>query len=317
LKKWMIAFFFNTLSLQAAALVDAREVKIIFYSQAKVVKGQKIVLDDLGFVDGGKAEESLILGKTMIFPRLEFQGSLAVMPGSEIGRAFKVNAVIPTGTQLRLILPEQIELQTSETILPEARVENQIRYQASRLCEDCRVTVKDLKIPYASVADGPADWDLDLNSLKRGGAVLLPLKSQASSKKFWISAYVQLEKQGFAMKRGLPAGSSLTTEDVEKKWIDITFAKDELASENEVLGQILQKFLTIHTAIYRTDLRKVFAVRKGQSLRVKSGYGALEVSRDVIADENGYVGDLIRLRVPESKITLTGKVMGTLEARIE
>lgn len=316
MKRWMIAFILNSLSLQAAAETN-REVKIIFYSQAKIVKNQKVVLDDLGFVDGAKADESMSLGNTQIFPRIEFQGTTAVLPGSEVGRAFKINAQAPVGTELRLVLPEQIELQSTETILPQARVENQIRYQASRLCEDCRITIKDLKVPYSSATDVTADWDLDLNSLKRGGAVLLPLRSDASTKKYWVSAFVQLEKEGYVMKRGLPSGSALAPEDIEKRWIDITFAKDELATESEVRGQILQKFLTIHTAIYRTDLRKVFAIRKGQSLRVKSGYGALEVSRDVIADENGYVGDLIRLRVPDSKITLTGKVMGTLEARIE
>lgn len=315
-----------TLSLTIAMLIDLaysadlnkNELRISVLSTVQVIKDRPILLADLATVDGGSPASNLSLYQTTIFPRVDFLGKTGTLPGIEVGRAIRAALDASVGSELRVILPEAIELNAAETILPPQRVEALIRAELLAQCGECRVTLRDIKLPSLKESQaGSEDFQLNLSSGLKPGSFMVSAVSVASGQKLWITGFATVEKLALVSKRMIPLGDRISIEDFEQKWVDTTFAKDGLVSAASLAGMIAARSISLNQPLYRKDVRLSYAIKKGQVVRAFSGKGDLEVSRELIAEQSGYVGELIRLRAAETKKTIMGRVLDSEKARVE
>lgn len=293
---------------------DSHEMKVIITSRIEVPAHRAVVLDDLAVLDGVSPDQGEALGETVIFPALK-AADTNTYAGAEVARLVKEKLSLPAGAALRTIVPEVVEIRAIPGALNPAVVERQIHRAAARWCAECRLTVHDLKLPNGALAAEGKTWDVDYGRVTRGGSLLIPVK--AGNEAFWITGALKVEREGYVLQRAIPAGGSIPTDGAEARWLDITFAKDALATRDEIATQITQRALAMGSPILKSDLKRVFAVKKGQIVRAVSGTDVLEVSRQLVAEDNGYVGEVIRLKNPENQKIVSGKVMDEQSARVE
>lgn len=315
-----------TLSLSVAMLADlafssepaSQLVKVIVYSQADVLKDKSVTLADLALLEGELKNGGKDLYAKEIYPRVDFLGKQGTLPGVEVGRALRAAIGQSEDTDYQIVLPEAVELTSSQTLVPHKRVEALIRAELTSLCQSCRVTIRDLKIPALGVdAATGKSWEFSARGLSRGGSFLLPLTSTDGNGKLWVSGSAVIEQLAYAAKRSISVGEKLSEADFERRWIDVSFAKDAVAELGDLSNSIATRPLSLNQALYRKDLRKSYAVRKGQVMKAISIVGDLEVTRELTAEEPGYVGDLIRLKAADSKKIIMGTVIDSDKARVE
>src|SRR5690606_13249839 len=102
-----------------------------------------------------------------------------------------------------------------------------------------------------------------------------------------------------------------------EQWVDVTFSKDQLASREDIAFMTPRRFIGVRQALMKSDLRKSFAVQRGQTVRVTSGGEMFEVTTRMKAEESGAVGDSIRVKNLETKKVLSARVISQGAVRIE
>jgi flagella basal body P-ring formation protein FlgA len=109
--------------------------------------------------------------------------------------------------------------------------------------------------------------------------------------------------------RQLNPGEKITSRDFRMEEVDVTFAKDGVPKSSEVEGQLASRILSVNQPIFKSDYKKELAVTRGQLIRAISGNETFEVTSQAIAEEQGYVGDLIRIKNSESQKMLSGQIV--------
>lgn len=210
------------------------------------------------------------------------------------------------------------DVRAEETVVNQNVVEatllSQLRQGYRSICEDCRIEFKDVKIPKFTAEDSP-DLKIDFENLKWGGSFLLPVTFLGQTQAY-ISGQVRLHRQGLISARALNALEIITTADIKTDWLDVTFLKDELANEADLNGVVSRRFIGIRQPLLKSDLRRPQVITRGQMIKVVTGDEQFEVTAQMKAEENGSVGDYIRVKSDLNKV-LTVKVIEPGTGRLE
>ncbi len=91
--------------------------------------------------------------------------------------------------------------------------------------------------------------------------------------------------------------------------VDITYAKDGLPKPEEIDGQLAARMLQLNQPIFKSDFKRELAINRGQIIRAVSGNESFEITSQAVAEEQGYVGDVIKIKNSESQKTLSGQIV--------
>lgn len=192
----------------------------------------------------------------------------------------------------------------------------QIREAYKNLCETCRIEFKQLHIPEVRF-NSAEDVKVITDGVAWAGSFLLPLEV-SGTRAGWVSGQVKISQQGLVARRALQSGENLTAEDVEKDWIDVTFMKDQLAQVSDFARLAPKKFIGARQPLMMSDLRKIFVVQRGQTVKISLGGDAgFEITTSMRAEDNGAIGDLIRVKNLETQKILSVRVEKEGSARVE
>lgn len=198
--------------------------------------------------------------------------------------------------------------------LVEATLLAQLRQGYRNLCDDCRVEFRDVKFPPFAVED-VADLKIGFKDLKWGGSFLLPVEFLGETQSY-ISGQVRLHRQGLQAARTLNALAVLNPSDLKSEWIDVTFLKDDLATYADLDGAVAKRFLALRQTVLKSDLRLPQIVSRGQMIKVVAGNDTFEITSHFRAEENGSMGDYVRVKSDQNKI-LSVRVIAPGTGRLE
>lgn len=198
--------------------------------------------------------------------------------------------------------------------LVEATLLAQLRQGYRELCDDCRVEFRDVKFPPFATEDAP-DLKIGFKDLKWGGSFLLPVEFLGETQSY-ISGQVRLLRRGLQAARTINALAAITAEDLKEDWIDVTFLKDEPATLADLDGAVAKRFLALRQTVLKSDLRLPQIVSRGQMIKVVTGNDAFEITSQFRAEENGSLGDYVRVKNEQNKI-LSVRVTAPGTARLE
>lgn len=156
-----------------------------------------------------------------------------------------------------------------------------------------------------------ADFNPDFTNLKLGSSLILPVTAQTSgsaSAQQFISAQIRIRKNLWATNKQIAYNTRIEDQDLEMKMVDITFGKERPASKEAIVGALTTRSLAAGSAVFPADLKREPAVKKSQVIKAISGSADFEVSTNVTAEENGFVGDTVRVKTFEGNKILTGLV---------
>lgn len=226
-------------------------------------------------------------------------------------------------------IPNQIVVEAKRNFISAVDVSRQIVAQAMKDCGSCEVKIKDLRVPEIKSNLKLISWEIDLSQSRAAGSMLIPLKvkfqgenQKIEQQTFWAQAQVNIEKEALVARKNLKAGDRIQASDYELRKMNFTYEKEAPLRESEVQGQALARFIMAGQAFKAGDIKREPAAQRGQILKVIGGLGSgddsqMEVSIQATAEENGFIGDVIRVKNTESQKILSGQVVEKGVVRIQ
>lgn len=309
--------FSTLIALLTSSMVWAEGPRIEIKPYSKVT-AETITLGDVAkFVDMSASEvekfSALVLGNA---PSVGEKRTFTDRAISEIFRRQLNNGKSTVG----LKIPREIIVENRGYELSEENVRTLLTKQWQKLCEACRFVIGQVGLPLIPTEFAQYQWRLtEPTQLPRGTfsaqmEVLIPERPSAI---FWVNGKVQVQRKVPVATRALTMGTRLTPEDVREEFKDTTFAQDTTPEVQEMIGKQIRQAIRAGDIIWQQNIFREPALRRGESVKANVGGEAFQVSLMAIAEQDGFVGDRVKLRNRESNKVLFGRVVEKGEVRIE
>jgi flagella basal body P-ring formation protein FlgA len=134
-----------------------------------------------------------------------------------------------------------------------------------------------------------------------------------------VRTHVQVLVMALVTRRALPAGTVIEADDIRIAEVDLTTSPYPPVTERAlVVGKLVRVGLSAGQTVVAGHLKLPVVVRNGAPVEVAATVGQVSVTGSGIAQQDGAVGDLIRVRVPGGRTlqaVVTGEGRVTVQAR--
>lgn len=263
-------------------------------------------LASLNFVSPDIAKEAL---EIEIMPAPQ-EGEVKSMRNSDLIKLLKSkmagNDTVGT-MKWTFFLPDNIQIKSKRMPISYWAAENLVRQAMIRQCRDCNIKIKNLKVPNSREPIAYKDCVLQTDGVKLNGTFLLPVNCKSNT--YWVSGTATITRTAPVASRHIAPGEHIAVGDFHLSDVDLTFARDGVASEKDLVGQVAARPIMLNQPIFKGDLKKEVAIFRGQSIRTLMGDENFEISTQGVAEEQGSVGDLIRVKTVENQKILSGVIL--------
>lgn len=221
----------------------------------------------------------------------------------------KVRAIMKSRNDVRSLtpsfkIPSQVKVTFSQDAVSREEVARKVLNHLQMSCGDCEYKVSVTKTPVPT----QKDWDLDFSQLSSKGSFLLPLREGSDQNK-WISGTIRVSQLTPVATRLISQGERVQASDFRMVMTDITYAKDSAVRLQDVQGQIAARSLSVGAPMWASDLKREPAAKKGQIVKAMLGDETFEISVNMQAEDNGFIGDLIKVKNIETQKVMSGLVV--------
>jgi flagella basal body P-ring formation protein FlgA len=198
-----------------------------------------------------------------------------------------------------------INVNFSKNLISSEEIERKILNFLSARCSDCEynLTLKPMPEIYTR------EWELDFDQMTAKGGLLLPVRDPSNQTLKWISGQIRISRLTPVVTRMISQGERLSSTDLQLTMTDITFAKDNSLRIEDIEGQIAARTLAVGTVVWASDIRKEPATKKGQMVKGLMGNESFEISVNMEAQENGFIGDIVKVKNLENNKYFSGQVV--------
>lgn len=215
-----------------------------------------------------------------------------------------------TGETFQLRIPSQVNVSKKRLRLDASAIETALRSGLKDLCSDCEFEITSLNTPsIGSVLGADTRWSIRFGSEIPRGSFSLPIEvEQASGQKrsYWISGTMRVMRPVPVAARAIQMGERLQSEDVVMQKKDVTFTNDAPITESELGASVAARQIAAGQIIWKASARRDLAIKYGESVKVMAGNDEWQVVVDGVAQNSGYVGDLIKVKIPRTQKTISG-----------
>lgn len=306
----------------ARAGVGSSATEIRVKAVVEVDGTHEITLGDI--TEFGSLDESVVA-------RLK-QVPLADAPGPGETRSFTDVGLVPIfrshlqeirpgsgGVNLRI--PSRVTVVRRNFRIRPQEIEAEIKTQMKVFCGECEFEISGLSLPAIGTGlPAGSKWRLLPRAEMPKGGFSLPLEithEDLSRRMFWVSGTLAVRRRVPVASRALAAGEKVSSEDFTMQVRDVTFANDVPASEAELGSLVVARPVPAGQILWRSHVRRDVAIRNGDVVKVVAGGDAWSVTVDGVAQGSGYIGELIRVRIPRTQKIVSGllKEKGLVEVR--
>jgi flagellar basal body P-ring formation protein FlgA len=97
----------------------------------------------------------------------------------------------------------------------------------------------------------------------------------------------------------------------------VTFARDSTAFDGEIVGRKARQAIAAQDILYAGMLEKEKALKRGDPVKVALGEGEWEVILMGVAEQDGFIGDTVKVRNPRSQQVIVATVTARGEVRAQ
>lgn len=217
---------------------------------------------------------------------------------------------------LQVVIPKTVVIDTEKRDLDPDMVQTELLQAWEPLCPECQLEIEGLSLPkVASIHD----WTLHMKSELPRGSFSVPVELVRESGgpiTAWINGRLVTKRKVPVASRSFNMGELLNPQDFTWQFRDTSFALDGAPSAEEVSGKRLRQGLRAGDILWKGMLEREKAIHAGDLVELKSSEGAFEVSLSVVAQQDAYIGDVIRLKNPNTNTMLMGQVTGQDEVEL-
>jgi flagella basal body P-ring formation protein FlgA len=303
----------------------ADESAVIQVKSVVELDGQKeqISLGDLIIVHG-VIEKTLAELKEVRLADMPLPGesrSFTALGLEQVFRPLLHDIEAASGHKITLRIPTRVEVVRKSFRLDASAVESALKTTLKEMCAECRFEISDLILPTipASVSSA-STWAVKLHGEIPKGGFSLPVEvtiPNAGKRTFWVSGTLTVMKSVPVTTRSLGAGERVSSEDFVMQDKDVTFANDIAANHVDFSASVLARSISSGQVLWRSVLKREFAVKSGEIVKVTAGSNDWEVTIDGIAQASGYIGDTVNVKIPRTQKLVSGLLTakGVVEVR--
>lgn len=227
---------------------------------------------------------------------------------------------LKTGETFSLRMPSRVVVMVRKPKITASEVEKALLAKFKEVCVDCSFEIANLNLPLIPAEEVSDRWQIKAGPELPKGGFSIPLeipKGDYQKRVYWINGSVVVRKLVPVASRELAQGEHLAPGDFTVQLKEVTFATDVAANDIDIKSSVLSRALPAGQIIWRSTLRKELAVKFGDAVKVMAGTEQWQITVDGIAQGSGYVGDLIRVKIPRTQKLISGMLTekGLVEVR--
>ncbi len=151
--------------------------------------------------------------------------------------------------------------------------------------------------------------------------LILPMEALTDGKPqmtFWVYADIRVHSPVVQAARRVTYGSTITADDVRVAETELSDLRVEyLRSSDEAIGKTLRRSLSPGDPLTRDSLVSPLLVHSGEIVRLLLQSGKISLAASVRAEQNGRLGQTIRVRNLDFSRSIKALVTGRGEVRVE
>lgn len=210
-----------------------------------------------------------------------------------------------------LVINEENEIKQSKSLSKEEAIRKVTNYLTVQ-CQECIYEVQISQIPSNARFEFIISESLFRN---QKGSFLIPLKSDTSTTLGWFSGTWKAFKKVIVLNKWVSQNSRLVSQDMKEELKEVTYITDRLANKDELMGRQVKKNLNENTILTRELLIVEKDIKKGDVVKLIVGEGPIEVQLMGSAENDGQIGDYIKVKTPLKN--LSGKIIDKGQVKIE
>ncbi len=300
------------------SLAFAAKLEIQIPEMSTVRRGEPIRLGQITEIKSRNWELNDRLKETIIYPAITENGEFRVS-SREVAVAIRNRLSFQDLQQIHFSIPETLVFKVKENHLAESSIRFEIAKRAQDLCSECEAELDDLRIPEIKTSGEILASKLDVGSLKSGGGFLLGYTVDTSKGRvqFWVTGRIQFYRKAWVTKRMLSLADKITEKDIEEKRVQVTYLNDAIPTKEDLLGRNLNRLMPMGHVLVMSDIKKELMLTRGQTIKLILGEGGIEVTSSGISEENGFLGEVVKVKTLDQKKILTGVVIEKGVVKIE
>ncbi|XGC81331.1 flagellar basal body P-ring formation chaperone FlgA [Bdellovibrio bacteriovorus] len=202
-------------------------------------------------------------------------------------------------------IPAEVHVAFSTTPISRQEIERKLLNNLRTRCSECeyKVTIQSTPVPSSK------QWELDFSELTGKGGFLLPVRDGDQKQLKWISGTIRVSQLTPVANRLILQNERVQPGDVRMAMTDVTYSKDTVLRIEDIQGQLAVRSLPLGTPVWSSDLKREPAAKRGQIVKAILGDESFEVSVNMQAEDNGFVGDLVKVKNLETQKVLSGIVI--------
>lgn len=211
---------------------------------------------------------------------------------------------------VHLVMPRTVVIDTIKRDLSADLIGAELMEAWQPLCADCKLEIESLSPP---AVVGIRDWSLKIKPELPKGSFSIPVeivRENGSSISAWVNGRLVTKRKVPVSKRMINANERLQASDFTWEYRDTSYALDTIPAKDEIAGKRLKQALRASEILWRNQLEREKAIHRGEVVQLKSGAADWEVSLTVVAQQDGYIGDIINFKNPKTNNVLVGEVVG-------
>jgi flagella basal body P-ring formation protein FlgA len=223
-----------------------------------------------------------------------------ILTQAELVKILKRNPTF-SSQQYQLKIPQQVTIQVFQEKILAIEVERKIKNHLNSLCIDCRFKLSLSKMPTVKTSD----WKIDFSGLKERGSFLLSIVGEPT----WVSGFVKTEKPVVVAQKDIRVGEELNSKDFSIEYADITYLKDSLFALEQIKNTLAVNHISAFSPVSTLQIKRKPDVLRGQQVQIQAGDEQHEVTTSAISEQDGTVGEMIRLKLMGSQKVISGEVI--------
>lgn len=283
------------------------------------VSAQKpIYLADIVNSDGWSNEQLNLLKKIKVVEG-PGTGEKVIISGAEISQAIR-EMKKPGLEPVQVNIPSKITIVNRGQKWSRENVLAELEVKWKKQC-DCRVQVEEVRLPLVRENMQTHYWQVKFPESLPRSTFVLPVEfyddNQELVQRLWLRGNVNFYKTAAVTTRALQIGERLQSEDFVIKETQVTFLNDTLANTDLLVGSKVKLALGAQQVVVQGALEKEKTVRRGDPVKISMGAEAWEVSIMGISEQDGYIGDTIRVRNTKSQALIQARIIKSGEVLVQ
>jgi flagella basal body P-ring formation protein FlgA len=282
-------------------------------AEVEVCADQPIRLQDIAAVDFANNKDSTAALSTVVLEPI-VDGAVLNLKNNKLIKILKNKISENTDSYKNhwtYFIPDSVSIKAKKNTVSKMGIQNQIVSAINLKCPDCKVIFKDLRLPQILEKNQYTSCELQTDSLKITNSFVIPYVCFFGSQKknFWVTGSIKVTAEGPVATRQLVPGERILAKDLKLDEVDVTYARDGIARMDDLVGQSMNRYVSVNQPIFRSDVKKELAVTRGQIVKAIVGTEDFEISSQAYAEEQGFVGDMIKIKNTETQRFLSGQII--------